>query len=120
MDLSFHDCKYWLWSEYLEGFFSFSIPLVIRCFEEIFVSIFLKKKKKTKILTLTKPTTPIIQKVEGPDSFVRLGGTSLGGSTFFGICSLLTGCKTFAEALDLVSFFSSLSFSFFFLCFLLN
>ena len=30
-----------------------------------------------------------------------MSGTSLGGGTFLGLCSLLTGCQTFDEALDL-------------------
>ncbi len=30
-------------------------------------------------------------------------GTSLGGGTFLGLCSLLTNCRTFEEALDLAS-----------------
>ena len=57
--------------------------------------------------TKLNESKPITKKVESPDSFVRLGGTSLGGSTFFGICSLLTGCKSFAEALDLVFLYLS-------------
>ena len=31
----------------------------------------------------------------------KVGGTSLGGSTFFGLCCMLTGSSTFDEALDL-------------------
>lgn len=38
-------------------------------------------------------------KVEGPRQFQRVGGTSLGGGTFWGILSLLTGARTFDQML---------------------
>jgi type II pantothenate kinase len=38
-------------------------------------------------------------KVSGPQDFVRVGGTHLGGGTFWGILSLLTGARTFDEML---------------------
>lgn len=38
-------------------------------------------------------------KVSGPREFQRVGGTSLGGGTFWGILSLLTGARTFDEML---------------------
>lgn len=40
-------------------------------------------------------------KVSGPREFERVGGTSLGGGTFWGILSLLTGARTFDEMLAL-------------------
>lgn len=40
-------------------------------------------------------------KVSGPREFQRVGGTSLGGGTFWGILSLLTGARTFDEMLSL-------------------
>lgn len=40
-------------------------------------------------------------KVSGPRKFQRVGGTSLGGGTFWGILSLLTGARTFDEMLRL-------------------
>ncbi len=40
-------------------------------------------------------------KVSGPREFQRVGGTSLGGGTFWGILSLLTGARTFDEMLGL-------------------
>jgi type II pantothenate kinase len=40
-------------------------------------------------------------KVSGPRDFERVGGTSLGGGTFWGILSLLTGARTFDEMLSL-------------------
>ena len=39
-------------------------------------------------------------KVTGPRSFQRVGGTSLGGGTLWGLLSLLTGARTFDEMLD--------------------
>lgn len=39
--------------------------------------------------------------VRSPTDFQRVSGTSLGGGTFLGLCSLLTGCQTFDEALEL-------------------
>jgi type II pantothenate kinase len=42
-----------------------------------------------------------IMKVTGPSSFERVGGTSLGGGTFYGLCRALTGCTSFEEALRL-------------------
>jgi len=42
-----------------------------------------------------------ILKVSGPHQFERVGGTSLGGGTFLGLCRALTGCDTFEEALVL-------------------
>jgi type II pantothenate kinase len=42
-----------------------------------------------------------ILKVEGPGKISRVSGTSLGGGTFWGLCKLLTKCKTFDEAMDL-------------------
>ncbi|KAG5297901.1 pantothenate kinase [Histoplasma ohiense] len=38
-------------------------------------------------------------KVSGPRQFQRVGGTSLGGGTFWGIMSLLTGSRTFDDML---------------------
>ncbi|PKY07866.1 pantothenate kinase pank [Aspergillus campestris IBT 28561] len=38
-------------------------------------------------------------KVSGPRQFERVGGTHLGGGTFWGILSLLTGARTFDEML---------------------
>ena len=39
--------------------------------------------------------------MRSPNDFQRVSGTSLGGGTFLGLCSLLTGCQTFDEALEL-------------------
>ncbi|UNI24382.1 Pantothenate kinase [Purpureocillium takamizusanense] len=39
-------------------------------------------------------------KVTGPRSYERVGGTSLGGGTLWGLLSLLTGANTFDEMLD--------------------
>ena len=44
-----------------------------------------------------------IIRVDGPNSFVRVSGTALGGSTFFGLCKLLTRIETFDEAMDLAA-----------------
>lgn len=38
-------------------------------------------------------------KVSGPRQFQRVGGTHLGGGTFWGIMSLLTGARTFDDML---------------------
>src|ERR1700753_2239655 len=40
-------------------------------------------------------------KVSGPTSYVRVGGTSLGGGTLWGLLSLLTGARSFDEMLEL-------------------
>lgn len=40
-------------------------------------------------------------KVSGKDQHHRVGGTSLGGGTFWGLLCLLTGASTFKEMLDL-------------------
>ncbi len=42
-----------------------------------------------------------ILKVEGPGKYERVSGSSLGGGTYWGLCRLLTRCKTFDEVLDL-------------------
>jgi len=42
-----------------------------------------------------------ILKVYRDGKHERVGGTSLGGATFFGLCCMLTGCSTFQEALQL-------------------
>lgn len=39
-------------------------------------------------------------KVTGPRSYQRVGGTSLGGGTLWGLLSLLTGARTFDQMLD--------------------
>jgi len=39
--------------------------------------------------------------VYSPDEYKRVSGSSLGGGTFLGLCSLLTGCQTFEEAIQL-------------------
>jgi len=44
-----------------------------------------------------------ILSVKGPDDYKRVYGTSLGGGTFFGLCCLLTDCKSFEEALELAA-----------------
>lgn len=41
--------------------------------------------------------------VDSPEKFQRVGGTSLGGSTFFGLASILTGCNSFEEAIGLAA-----------------
>ncbi|XP_063845959.1 pantothenate kinase 3-like isoform X1 [Scylla paramamosain] len=41
--------------------------------------------------------------VDGPDNYRRVSGTSLGGGTFLGLSCLLTGCKTFEEAIELAA-----------------
>ena len=38
-------------------------------------------------------------KVSGPKQYQRIGGTSLGGGTLWGLLSLLTGARTFDEML---------------------
>ena len=40
-------------------------------------------------------------KVSGPRQFDRIGGTSLGGGTLWGLLSLLTGARTFDQMLEL-------------------
>ena len=40
-------------------------------------------------------------KVSGKRQFQRVGGTSLGGGTFWGLLSLLTGANTFDEMLSM-------------------
>ncbi|KAK3694817.1 fumble-domain-containing protein [Podospora appendiculata] len=42
-------------------------------------------------------------KVTGPRNYQRVGGTSLGGGTLWGLLSLLTGARTFDEMLELAS-----------------
>lgn len=42
-------------------------------------------------------------KVSGPRKYERVGGTSLGGGTLWGLLSLLTGARTFDEMLDMAS-----------------
>jgi type II pantothenate kinase len=41
--------------------------------------------------------------VVGPRAYTRVGGTSLGGGTLWGLLSLLTGARTFDEMLELAS-----------------
>ena len=39
--------------------------------------------------------------VHSKKNYKRVSGTSIGGGTFLGLCSLLTGCETFEEAIEL-------------------
>ncbi|KAJ3608177.1 hypothetical protein NHX12_025227 [Muraenolepis orangiensis] len=41
--------------------------------------------------------------VYSKDHYKRVTGTSLGGGTFLGLCSLLTGCQSFEEALAMAA-----------------
>lgn len=41
--------------------------------------------------------------VYGPNNYKRISGTSLGGGTFLGLCTLLTGSTTFEEAIRLAT-----------------
>ncbi|CAL8306486.1 unnamed protein product [Boreogadus saida] len=41
--------------------------------------------------------------VYSKDHYKRVTGTSLGGGTFLGLCSLLTGCQSFEEALEMAA-----------------
>lgn len=41
--------------------------------------------------------------VRAPNHYKRVSGTSLGGGTFLGLCSLLTGCSSFEEAISLAA-----------------
>ncbi|OZJ03235.1 hypothetical protein BZG36_03434 [Bifiguratus adelaidae] len=45
-----------------------------------------------------------ILEVTGPDKFTRISGTSLGGGTYWGIASMLTGAQTFDEMLDIAQY----------------
>nr|CCA23145.1 pantothenate kinase putative [Albugo laibachii Nc14] len=38
--------------------------------------------------------------VKGPEDFDRVSGSSIGGGTYWGLCRLLTKCKSYDEALD--------------------
>ncbi len=42
-------------------------------------------------------------KVEGDGQYERVSGSSLGGGTFWGLCRLLTKCRSFDEMLELSS-----------------
>lgn len=42
-------------------------------------------------------------KVTGDGNFERISGTNLGGGTFWGLCRLLTGVRSFDEMLELSS-----------------
>ncbi|CAG8502464.1 9426_t:CDS:2 [Ambispora leptoticha] len=42
-----------------------------------------------------------ILKVTGPNQFERISGSSVGGGTYWGLASLLTGAKSFEEMLEL-------------------
>ncbi|GJP47169.1 hypothetical protein CLOM_g6396 [Closterium sp. NIES-68] len=44
-----------------------------------------------------------ILRVDAPGQFERVGGSSLGGSTFLGLAVALTGCTSFKEAMRLAS-----------------
>jgi type II pantothenate kinase len=44
-----------------------------------------------------------ILKVDSPDSFERVSGSSIGGGCFFGLARRLAGCETFTEALAMAS-----------------
>lgn len=54
-------------------------------------------------------------KVESETSYTRVGGTSMGGGTFWGLGALLTGCKTFDELIQLASSGNHKNVSFIFL-----
>lgn len=41
-----------------------------------------------------------ILKVDGPSKFTRVGGSSLGGGTLWGLLSLITGAQTYDQMLD--------------------
>lgn len=40
-----------------------------------------------------------ILRVDADGSHTRVGGSSLGGATFFGLCCIVTGCATFTDAM---------------------
>ena len=42
-----------------------------------------------------------ILQVDSATKFKRIGGTSVGGGTFHGLCALLTGTNSFEEAIAL-------------------
>jgi len=44
-----------------------------------------------------------ILRIDGPDQYKRVGGSSLGGSTFLALARLLTGAETYSGALKLAS-----------------
>lgn len=72
-------------------------------------------KEYTKKVTISLPTVQStlpylvvnigsgvsILKISGPGKYERVSGTSLGGGTYWGLCRLLTKCKTYDEVLDL-------------------
>ncbi|CAN0198430.1 unnamed protein product, partial [Hapterophycus canaliculatus] len=44
-----------------------------------------------------------IIKVDGPSTFKRVSGSSIGGGTYWGLCRLLTGASSYDETLDMAS-----------------
>eukprot|EP00474_Spongospora_subterranea_P010955 CRZ11413.1 hypothetical protein [Spongospora subterranea] len=44
-----------------------------------------------------------VLKVDSDDSFQRVSGTMMGGGTFWGLCRLLTKCKSFEDAVELAA-----------------
>ena len=75
-----------------------SRPLVGSQPTSIYADIALKKKQHIDVIILI---SILLHSRYRDGKHERVGGTALGGSTFFGLCCMLTGCSTFEDALSL-------------------
>uniref|UniRef100_A0A2P2I0A6 pantothenate kinase n=1 Tax=Hirondellea gigas TaxID=1518452 RepID=A0A2P2I0A6_9CRUS len=86
-DQNYHECYYYLnpgdQKDYTTGTYDFSHPFPF--------------------LVVNIGSGVSMLAVDGPDSYRRVSGTSLGGGTFLGLCCLLTGCSSFEEAIALAA-----------------
>lgn len=90
-------------SQFLAGldFFITEIPREVFTYSETDPMHFVSPRERIYPYLLVNIGSGVsILKVDGPRSFQRVGGTSLGGGTLWGLLSLLTGAKNFDDMLE--------------------
>jgi type II pantothenate kinase len=84
-------------------FFITKIPNEVFCYSEQNPMIFPQRPVIYPCLLVNIGSGVSMIKVLGPSNFVRIGGSSLGGGTLWGLLSLLTDANSFDEMLEMAA-----------------
>lgn len=85
-------------------FFITRIPEEVFCYSELNPMTYPERPaNKYPCLLVNIGSGVSMLKVLGPDNFVRIGGSSLGGGTLWGLLSLLTDAESYDDMLDMAA-----------------
>lgn len=83
------------------NFFITKIPGEVFCYSEANPMVYPERETIYPCLLVNIGSGVSMIKVHGPGVFTRVGGSSLGGGTLWGLLSMLTDCSSFDEMLDI-------------------